>query len=124
MQNYPNDIRFVFKNMPLNLNSEALAYSAYCAGEQGKFWQFHDRLYSGNAEPDAVASELGLNIPEFKTCQSSEGVRAFVRSEANEAASLGITGTPSFIINDRLVHGVLSYKEFAAILEEELRRLP
>lgn len=123
MQEYDNRVKFVFKNLPLTPNGELLARSAHCAGVQGKFWQFHDRLFSTDDSPESVAGELGIDIPNFKACRSAESTRTSVLGDATEARSLGIAGTPTFIINGRLLTGIRTYEELANILDEELARL-
>lgn len=124
MQHYGESVRLVFKNLPLNENSELLAKSAFCAGEQGKFWQFHDRIFSDNkSTAESVAAELGLDGPKFQSCQTSQASHAAVRKDAQEAKNLGIDGTPAFLINGRLVNGFLSYEEFKSLIQEELKRV-
>ncbi|HEX8069803.1 MAG TPA: thioredoxin domain-containing protein [Pyrinomonadaceae bacterium] len=127
LQAYQNDIRLVFRHLPLATHPEAFsaAQAAVCAGEQGLFWPYHDALFAAETlSPDTfsqIAADVGLNLPAFKTCLNSEASRMAVLKDVREAKRLGITGTPAFIINDRLVRGAQSFAEFKAIIEQELK---
>ena len=128
LQDYRNHVKLIFKHLPLtDTHPRALpaAQAAFCAGRQGSFWQFHDALFaSENLSPEAfdeIAARLNLNSAEFKTCLDSEAARAAVIGDVQEAKRIGITGTPAFIINGRLVRGALSFEGFKDIIERELR---
>ena len=74
VDSYGPEVRLVFKHLPLegHRNSLPAARAAYCAAEQGRFWQFHDALFAtGNLSPpvfDQIASDLGLGLPKFQEC--------------------------------------------------------
>ena len=126
MQTYGNDVRLVFKHMPLegHRNSLPAARAAYCAAEQDRFWQFHDALFaSGNlsaAVIDDIAVDLGLGVPKFQACLSSEQSRAAVIKDIETARLFHIESTPSFIVNGQLIKGALSFADFQKIIEREL----
>ena len=126
MQTYGNDVRLVFKHMPLegHRNSLPAARAAYCAAEQDRFWQFHDALFaSGNLSSaiiDGIASDLGLGVPKFQACLSSEYSRAAVIKDIETARLFRIESTPSFIVNGQLIKGALSFADFQKIIEREL----
>ena len=126
MQTYGNDVRLVFKHMPLegHRNSLPAARAAYCAAEQDRFWQFHDALFaSGNlsgAVIDGIAVDLGLGVPKFQACLSSEQSRAAVIKDIETARLFHIESTPSFIVNGQLIKGALSFADFQKIIEREL----
>lgn len=126
MQTYGNDVRLVFKHMPLegHRNSLPAARAAYCAAEQDRFWQFHDALFaSGNlsaAVIDDIAVGLGLGVPKFQACLSSEQSRAAVIKDIETARLFHIESTPSFIVNGQLIKGALSFADFQKIIEREL----
>ncbi len=126
-QTYGNNVRLIFKHLPLKIHPQAFAsaQAAFCAGEQGSFWQYHDALFaSENLSPEIfvqTATRLGLNPAEFKACSESETSRAAVLEDVQEARRLGIDGTPAFIINGKLVSGALSFAEFKTIIERELK---
>ena len=128
MESYAKDVRLVFKHLPLegHRNAVSAARAAYCAGEQDRFWQFHDALFAvGSLSPavfDEVAAEIGLGLPRFKACLSSEQSRAAVVRDMETARGLRIDSTPSFLINGKLLKGALSFADFQRIIERELKQ--
>jgi protein-disulfide isomerase len=129
-ETYPGQIRLVFRDLPLlNLHKNAghAAEAAACANEQGKFWAMHDRLFANQgklapAELKTHAAELGLDTAAFDACLDSGKYTAEWQKDAEEAARLGLTGTPAFFINGRLLVGARPYEDFAAVVEDELER--
>ena len=105
-------LRYVFKNYPIaqiHPNATKAAEAAECARVQGKFWEFHDRLFSNPramAVPDLTryATELGLNVPTFQQCLGGQ-VSAKIRSDLSEALQTGMGGTPTFFIGTTLPDG-------------------
>ena len=100
---------------------------ARCAGDQGKFWQYHDTLYAkapklGPADLKVYAKETGLDTASFDQCLESGKHKNIVQKDLAEGAKLGLTGTPSFFINGREISGAQPLEAFAAIIEEELAR--
>lgn len=126
MQTYGKDVRLVFKHMPLegHRNSLPAARAAYCAAEQDRFWQFHDALFaSQNLSPavfDEIAADIGLGVPKFQACMSSEKSGNAVIKDIETARLFRIESTPSFIVNGQLVKGALSFADFQKIIEREL----
>jgi protein-disulfide isomerase len=127
LQKYKKEVRLVFKNLPLESHSQAFssAQAAFCAGEKGAFWQYHDALFaSEDLSPDALnklASSLHLDLSEFTACMKSEASRMAVQRDINEAQRFGINSTPTFIINGRLFRGALSFEDFKTAIERELK---
>lgn len=128
LENYGKDVRLVFKHLPLegHRNAVPAARAAYCAGEQERFWQFHDGLFGlESVSPSAferIAADLGLGVERFKACVSSEQSRAAVVRDMELARSLRINSTPSFLVNGKLIKGALSFAEFQKIIERELKQ--
>jgi protein-disulfide isomerase len=128
LESYAKDVRLVFKHLPLEGHRNALpaARAAYCAGEQDRFWQFHDALFvTGSLSPavfDQVAADLGLGLTRFKTCLNSEQSRAAVVRDMETARSVRIDSTPSFLVNGKLLKGALSFADFQKIIERELNQ--
>jgi protein-disulfide isomerase len=126
VQSYGRDVRLVFKHLPLegHRNSLPAARAAYCAAEQDRFWQFHDALFaSKNLSPSVftkIATDLGLGVPKFEACLSSEQSRAAVVKDIETARLFRIESTPSFIVNGKLIQGALSFADFQKIIEHEL----
>lgn len=126
MQSYGKDVRLVFKHLPLegHRNSLPAARAAYCAGEQDRFWEFHDALFtSRNLSPaffEEVAARIGLGLPKFQACLNSEHSRAAIVKDIETARLFRIDSTPSFIVNGKLVKGALGFADFQKIIEREL----
>ena len=124
---YGRDVRLVFKHLPLegHRNSLPAARAAYCAAEQDRFWQFHDALFTaGNLSPplfEQIAAGLGLGAQKFQECVASERSRAAVVKDIEAARRLRIDGTPSFVVNGKIIKGALSFADFQKIIEQELR---
>jgi protein-disulfide isomerase len=119
MSEYEGQIRHVFKNLP--------GEGALCAKDQDKFWELHDWLFA-NARSISVDSmtaavaEMDVDADLFKACVEQGTYAQQVRADAIEARSFGITGTPGFLVNGRVLTGAQPYEAFAAVIEEELER--
>lgn len=128
LKKYDGKVRVVHKDLPLEaIHPLALqsAEAARCAGEQGKFWEYHDKLYSYSPKLSAeeltsYAKEVGLNVESFDQCFTSGKYRAAVQKDLNDGAQLGLTGTPTFFINGREISGAQPLEAFSAIIDEEL----
>jgi protein-disulfide isomerase len=106
------NVRVVWKHLPLPFHANAMpaALAAEAAREQGKFWEMHDRLFSNQAAlSDAVyvqyARDLGLDVKRFQESLQSPRLRARVQEDLAAAASAGVTGTPTFVVNGEVVVG-------------------
>jgi protein-disulfide isomerase len=98
----------VFKNYPLPIHkdAESSAIAAICAGEQGKFWQMHDQLFSDPTKLDPASVEthamrIGVSAEEFKTCLTGSG-RARVQEDTALATNLKVRSTPSVFVGTLL----------------------
>jgi len=130
LSRYNDKVRLVHKDLPLeSLHPQArqAAEAARCAYEQGKFWEYHDKLYANSPKASAddlksYAKEVGLNVDSFDHCLASGKYKAVVQQDLNEGAQLGLTGTPTFFINGREISGNQPLETFEAIIDEELTR--
>jgi protein-disulfide isomerase len=128
MERYGGEVRLVFKHLPSegHRNSLAAARAAYCAGEQDRFWQFHDALFaSRKLSPEVfgeIAVRLGLGREKFGACLSDEASRSAVIRDIELARRYRIDSTPSFLINGKLVKGALTFAEFQNLIERELQQ--
>jgi predicted DsbA family dithiol-disulfide isomerase len=126
-QNYGNEVRLVFKHLPLDIHAEAFAsaQAAFCAGEQSFFWKYQDALFASDslsAEAfNKIASNLGLNVPKFKACLDSESSRTAILKDVRQAQQFGISSTPTFIVNGKIVRGAIAFEDFKTIIERELK---
>jgi len=98
-------LKYVFRNFPLPFHEKAskAAEAAYCAGDQGKFWAMHDRLYANQdalAEKDLPehAKAVGLDLEKFQDCLSSGKHAQEIKKDIEDGEKVGITGTPSFLL--------------------------
>ena len=126
---YPGQVRLVYKHFPLDsLHPQARRASeaSWCANEQGKFWEFHDRVYA--AGPDAsdaalgkFAAEAALDKAAFNACLASGKPTAAIQKDVDEGVGHGINGTPGFFVNGRFLSGNQPLSAFENIIHEELR---
>lgn len=131
LASYPNQIRFVYRDLPLSGHPEAIpaAEAADCAGEQGAYWKYHDALFSGQydlnrAAYEQYAADLGLDAKAFTTCLDSHRYQDEVQADARDAARVGINSTPTFVVNGRVLIGALPFANFQAVIDEELAAKP
>lgn len=126
---YGDKVRIVFRDFTLPMHARAIpaAEAANCANEQGKFWEYHDKLFANQqalSDEDFKkhATELGLDVAAFEACYSSGKYREDVQKDAAEGAKLGVTGTPAFFINGRFLSGAQPFEAFKAIIDDEISR--
>ena len=106
--------RFVHFPLEQHQNSPTAHLAAACANEQGRFWQMHDAIYDSQAEwvasrrPDrnmrALAQRLGLDLGRFDACLGEQTVWPQVMADRNYGLQAGVTGTPAFLINGRMLN--------------------
>lgn len=127
LQAYPGKIRFVYRDFPLTSihpNAMPAAEAAQCANEQGKFWDFHDKLFASDTLGDDVykqyAQQLGLDMTKFNDCYSAQKYAQSIQSDMNFANNLGINSTPTFFINGLAVIGAQPLSSFTSIIDKEL----
>ncbi|RPI32535.1 MAG: hypothetical protein EHM70_08750 [Chloroflexota bacterium] len=115
---------------PEKFESRNSAEAAYCAGDQNKFWEYHDMLYANWQGEDvgsfsdkrlaAFAESLDLDMDAFNECYNSHKYRDLVMEGYNEGLKTDMTGTPAFIINGTLIDGAQPFTEFQAVIEAAL----
>ena len=130
LDKYKGQVRLVYKHLPLDgLHPQARRVSegAWCAGQQDRFWEFHDAVYAdtSNDGSDATlnryAQQAGLDLQAFSTCLAGPEAKAAVQRDVAEGEALGLNSTPGFFVNGREVRGAQPVEAFAAVIEEELR---
>jgi protein-disulfide isomerase len=128
---YPTQVRWVFRHLPLtSIHPQAViaARAAVCADIQGRFWQMHDALYANQAAlgEDALkgtARQIGLDAALFDQCLAGDAADDRLTRDSAAADTLGITGTPVFFINGRMINGTATAAGFRAVIDDELGRL-
>jgi protein-disulfide isomerase len=126
---YPNDVRVVWKNLPLAMHPQAMpaALAAEAAREQGKFWEMHELLFQnqGQLSPEqyvAFARKLGLDEAKFQAASGAASTRARVEEDARLGARVAPQGTPTLYVNCRQVVGAQPYEVFQKMVDEQLAR--
>jgi protein-disulfide isomerase len=124
---FPNDVKVVFKQFPLDSHSEAemAAEAALAAQAQGKFWEMHDLIYAGfpnlNRQlVDGYAKQLKLDMNRFNAELASHKYKARVMAEEKEGEVAGVEGTPSFFFNGRKYNANFDTDSVVPILKKEL----
>ena len=128
MEEYPDQVRLVYRDFPLSsIHSNAIpaAEAANCAGEQGVYWKYHDLLFNGDyGLGDSAfikyANQLDLDEEAFQECLTSRRYQEEVENDFTYAANLGVRSTPTFFINGIPVVGAQPFEVFQEIIEKEL----
>jgi len=130
---YPGQIRFVYRDFPLtSIHPEAVpaANAANCAGEQGKYYEFHNAVFEskyglGEEAYLKYAADLGLDTDEFAACVEEERYVDEVMADLDWAANLGVQSTPTFFINGIPLVGAQPLDTFTLVINWELEgKLP
>lgn len=109
LKEYPNDVKFVFKQFPLvRIHPQATpaAKASLAAHKQGKFWEMHDKLFANQKQLDndslkRYAQELGLDMAKFEADMNSPEIAKQVEDEMKQANTNQVTGTPTLFVNGR-----------------------
>lgn len=124
-------VRIEWRDLPyLGAESDDAAAAGRAAAAQGKFWEFHDAVYardrrvnSGSLNEDAlrdIARSIGLDLARFDTDRASAATHTAVRRDQQEATSMGITGTPAFIVGDTPIVGAQPYEAFKQAIDRQV----
>ncbi len=100
----------------------AAAVAAVCAGQQGRFWEFHDAVFAVGTEEaqlEEAAAKAGLDLASWRACRASDATVQAVRADIEQGITLGVRGTPTFIVGNRVVPGVRSVDELLSIVDEQ-----
>ena len=118
MAEHPGRVRVVWKSAPspLHPGSDVAAEAALCAGRQGKFWEFHARLFENTGLYDQasmaiIANELDLDPPEFSACLTQGTAKPLVERTVTEARALGLSAVPTLFINGKRHEGAMTYDQ-------------
>ena len=122
-------VKLVYRDFPLDIhpNAQKAAEAAECAGEQGKYYEMHDKLFENQNKLDINslkqhAKDVGLNSGDFNACLDSGKMSDEVLKDFIDGQSYGVTGTPTFFVNGRPVLGAQPFSEFEKIIMEELNK--
>jgi predicted DsbA family dithiol-disulfide isomerase len=127
-EKYGDQVSFVYKDLPLKQihpQAQRAAEAAHCAGDQGRYWEYHDALFdlpsiTDGAFPE-IASNLGLDPIPFQQCLDAGKYAARVDADLNQAIELGADSTPSFFVNGILLRGSQPLPAFVQVIDAEIK---
>ncbi|MBR9677339.1 DsbA family protein [Candidatus Woesearchaeota archaeon] len=124
-------VKLVYRDFPLSFhaNAQKAAEAAECAGDQDKYFEYHDVLFEKQSEWSNIgvskfkeyAADLNLDQTEFDTCLDTSKHASEVQKDFADGQKAGVTGTPAFFINGVKVVGAQPYTVFEQIIENELK---
>lgn len=129
LSEYKGKVRLVYKHFPLGFhpNAQKAAEASECANEQGKFWEYHDKLFENYQKYSSDnfkqwAKDLGLNSGKFNDCLDSGKFAQKVQTDYQEGLQKGVNGTPATFVNGQLVSGALPYEAFKQVIDSLLNQ--
>ena len=121
---YGDKVRVVYRDLPLPMHTNApkAAEAAHCAGEQGKYWEMHAKLFANQRALEipalkGYAKDLKLDQAKFDKCLDSGATAALVEEGRKAGTELGITGTPAFFVNGVMISGAQPFDAFKEIID-------
>ncbi len=124
---YGDKIRLVFKQFPLSFhkNAHLASQAALAANEQGKFWEYHDKLFENQRalkrpELEKYAKELGLNLPKFKKALDTEKYKKQVDDEIEQGKKVHVSGTPTLFLNGERVQNPTDAEAIGKEIDKKL----
>jgi protein-disulfide isomerase len=129
MKEYEGKVRLVFRQFPLDFHpfAEKAAEAAFCAADQGKFWELHDKMFS-NQQKLAVddlkgyAKSAGLDSAKFDKCLDSGEKKPAVEADQKAGSEAGVNGTPAFFVNGVFINGAVPYDQIKQTVDRELKK--
>jgi protein-disulfide isomerase len=125
---YQGKVRLVYRDFPLiqaHPYAQDAAIAARCAGEQDRYWDYHNLLFQGEMELspltfDTYSSRLELEQETFKTCLENPEMLLLVQNDLSLGEMIGIDGTPTFFINGYRIKGAQPFEEFQKVIDSIL----
>jgi protein-disulfide isomerase len=128
MQKYEGKVRVVYRDFPLPFHANAVkaAEAARCAGDQGKYWEMHEKLFANQKALDVAslkgyAKELGVDQAKFDACLDAGEKAKLVEADKKAGEDAGVTGTPAFFVNGVPLSGAQPLEAFEQVIEAELK---
>jgi len=128
MKKYDGKVKLVYRDYPLPFHEHArpAAEGANCANAQGKFWPYHQKLWAASDlstdKLKAMAGEVGLDQQKFDDCLAKAQFKADIDKDIADGSAVGVTGTPAFFINGRMLSGAQPFEKFKEVIDQELAR--
>jgi protein-disulfide isomerase len=131
IERYGDRVKLVYRDFPIDqLHPQARKAheAARCANDQGRFWTYHDVLYANppKAAPEDLlfyAKEAHLDVDAFERCAKTRAHRAGVQRDIDDGIRAGVTGTPTFFVNDQQLSGAQALETFTRVIDEELAKV-
>jgi protein-disulfide isomerase len=127
MKTYGDKVRLVFRDYPLPMHPLArpAAEAANCANAQGKFWDYHAKLFAnqgalGEDKLKEYAKDVGLDGAKFDQCLADKQFKAAIDKDIADGSKVGVNGTPAFFINGRMLSGAQPFEKFKEVIDDEL----
>jgi len=126
LKTYGDKVRLVYRDFPLDMHADArpAAEAAHCANAQNKFWEYHDKLIAASDlsadQLKILADEVKLDRAKFDDCVAKQQFKADVDKDIADGGDVGVTGTPAFFINGRMLSGAEPFEKFKEVIDEEL----
>ena len=124
---FKGKIAFAYKDLPLpqHPHAQKAAEAAHCAGNQGKYWEYHDMLFKTKElkvpQLKEHAQALKLDMQKFNKCLDSGEPAPMIKAALTEAATFQLPGTPSLFLNGRFIGGGMPLEQFKTVIEDELK---
>ncbi len=129
MKKYPTKVKYYFRDYPLPFHDRAknAANASRCANEQGKFWEFHDKVFENQnklADDDliTIGKNLNLDMAKFEPCVKEIKMVAEIEKDQLDGDAAGVSGTPAYFINGIFLNGAVPLKKFEEIINQELKK--
>ena len=133
MQRFEGQVQLVLYPFALNPTSEVVTQAAWCAGEQGKFWEFHYMLYRRQELWNRLAAplerlidfakDLNLDTAALRSCVESGRMQDRMQADKAYGQQLQVSSTPTMFINDYRIVGTQSEGELVRLIRQELNRV-
>ena len=122
---YEGRVKLAYRDFPLRQihpQAQGAAEAGRCAAEQGKFWEYHDRLFENQGKLDRAslveyAEALGLDRKQFESCVASGRFQAQIEQDLQDGTISGVNGTPAFFINGTMINGAQPAFEFEKVID-------
>ncbi|MDE2059733.1 MAG: thioredoxin domain-containing protein [candidate division NC10 bacterium] len=131
LQQYSGKVKLAYRDFPirgLHAQAQKAAEAARCAGDQGKYWEYHDLLFAKAPDLEVAslkqaATALGLDMTRFNECLQQDKYAPLVEQDVQYGVRLGVSSTPTFFINGRPVFGAQPFSVFERVIDEELQKV-
>ena len=123
---YPKDVKLVIKHFPIYSLARKAAIAALAAGKQGKFWEFHEKLFANqkdlsDAKVETIAQELGLNMEQFGQDLKDPSIGSLIDRDFKDGLQANIRRLPTIFVNGKLLSKE-SLSGFQEAIEAELKK--